>query len=153
MNIRTRSRDLQLKWLSATHRALLAATRGRIGWSVGSIFMVELHTIGRSSGLRRSTMLSAPLHDPGRYVLVASKGGDDRHPQWYLNLVANPEIELTVKGITRPMRARTTDAAEKAALWSKIVAAHPNYGRYQQKTARQIPVVICEPRAIADGGG
>jgi deazaflavin-dependent oxidoreductase (nitroreductase family) len=152
MGIRTRVWDQLLKGMSLGHRGILAVSRGRIGWSVGSIFMVELHTIGRSTGARRSTMLSAPLHEPGRYVLVASKGGDDRHPQWYLNLVANPDVELTVKGVTQPMRARTADPAEKARLWPEIVAAYPNYARYQQKTSRDIPVVICEPRGALEPG-
>jgi len=79
-------------------------------------------------------------------VLIASKGGDDRNPQWYLNLVANPDVELTVYGTTMPMRARTANPAEKAELWPQIVAAYKGYDGYQQKTSRDIPVVICEPR-------
>ena len=81
----------------------------------------------------------------GRYVLVASKGGDDRHPLWYLNLVAHPDIELTIRGKTLPMRARTATRAEKAELWPTIVAAYKGYEGYQRNTDRDIPVVICEP--------
>jgi deazaflavin-dependent oxidoreductase (nitroreductase family) len=77
---------------------------------------------------------------------VASKGGDDRHPFWYNNLVAQPEVDLTIRGVTRPFRARTASSAEKAALWPRIVAAYPGYGAYQGRTERDIPVVICEPR-------
>lgn len=139
-------KDLGFKTLSRTHRALLLVSRGRIGWKLGSMAAVELHTIGHSSGKRRSTMLSAPVYDDSRYVLVASKGGDDRHPQWYLNLVANPEIELTVKGRTIPMRARTASREEKAELWPAIVGAYHGYESYQRKTSRDIPVIICEPR-------
>ena len=91
-------------------------------------------------------MLTAPVHDNGRYVLVASKGGDDRHPNWYLNLVAHPEVELTVRGSTLLMRARTATPAEKAELWPRIVGAYSGYATYQTKTSRDIPVVICEPR-------
>jgi deazaflavin-dependent oxidoreductase (nitroreductase family) len=79
-------------------------------------------------------------------VLVASKGGDDRHPFWYNNLVAQPEVDLTIRGVTRPFRARTASSAEKAALWPRIVAAYPGYGAYQGRTDRDIPVVICVPR-------
>ena len=79
-------------------------------------------------------------------MLVASKGGDDRHPEWYLNLTANPEVELTVDGATRPMRARTASTEEKAELWPRIVSAYRGYGGYQRRTTRDIPVVICEPR-------
>jgi len=76
----------------------------------GSMPALQLHTVGRVSGKRRSVMLTAPVHDDGCYVLVASKGGDDRDPDWYRNLVANPEVELTVQGTTIPMTARTATA-------------------------------------------
>jgi deazaflavin-dependent oxidoreductase (nitroreductase family) len=139
-------KNLGFRAMSRAHKALLIVSGGLIGWSLGSLPVVELHTIGRSSGTSRSTMLTAPVHSDDRCVLVASKGGDDRHPQWYLNLVAHPDIELTVKGRTMPMRARTASAEEKAELWPAIVAAYRGYESYQRKTARDIPVVICEPR-------
>jgi deazaflavin-dependent oxidoreductase (nitroreductase family) len=138
--------DFQLKAMNVVHRALLAVSGGRIGSSIGSMPAVELHTIGRKSGQRRSTMLTAPVHGDGRYVLVASKGGDDRHPEWYLNLVADPDVELTVAGATMPMTARTATAEEKADLWPQIVSAYKGYAGYQRRSARDIPVVICEPR-------
>ncbi len=128
------------------HRALLAITRGRKGWTIGPMPAVELHTIGRVSGVRRATMLTSPVHGDGRWVLVASKGGDDRDPEWYRNLVANPDVDLTVRGTTRAMHARTATPQEKAELWPQIVKVNPGYASYQTKTARQIPVVICEAR-------
>ncbi|MDQ1576809.1 MAG: hypothetical protein QOH55_1959 [Microbacteriaceae bacterium] len=139
-------KDLGFKALSRAHKSLLIVSAGRIGWSLGSMAVVELHTIGRTSGKRRSTMLTAPVHGDGRYVLVASKGGGSRHPQWYLNLLANPDIELTVRRRTMPMRARTASREEKAELWPAIVAAYRGYEGYQRKTTRDIPVVVCEPR-------
>ncbi|MFO7689655.1 MAG: nitroreductase family deazaflavin-dependent oxidoreductase [Cryobacterium sp.] len=146
MSVRTRMTDSSMKIMNAAHRALLAVSGGRLGGTVQLMPVVELHTIGRSSGRRRSTMLTAPVHDGDTFVLVASKGGDDRNPFWYLNLVAQPDIELTVRGVTRPMRARTASPAEKAALWPRIVAAYSGYEGYQNKTDRDIPVVLCEPR-------
>ena len=146
LTLRNRLADALMKGMNLAHRAILAATGGRVGWRLGPMTAVELHTIGRSTGRRRSTMLSAPVRDGDRFVLVASKGGDDRNPQWYLNLVANPEVELTVRDKTFRMRARTATPAEKAALWPAIVAANPGYAGYQQKTTRDIPVVVCEPR-------
>jgi len=131
--------------MNVGHRMLLTLSRGRLGWTIGPMHTVELHTIGRSTGQRRSTMLTAPVHEDEGYVLVASKGGDDRNPFWYLNLLANPNVELTIRGVTRPFRARTASAAEKTALWPKIVAAYSGYDAYQSKTNREIPVVICEP--------
>ena len=91
-------------------------------------------------------MLTTPIHDESRVVLVASKGGDDRDPQWYRNLVANPDVQITMDGETRAMRARTASPEEKAALWPDIVAAYKGYDSYQKKAGRDIPVVICEPR-------
>ena len=138
--------DFGHRLINRFHRGLLAVTGGRIGSRFGSMPVVELHTIGRTSGERRSAMLTAPVREDGRYVLVASKGGDSRHPSWYVNLVANPDVELTVDGRTVPMRARTATPTERAELWPRITRAYPGYAGYQRKTTRQIPVVICEPR-------
>lgn len=92
-------------------------------------------------------MLASPIHDADRVVLVASKGGDERDPAWYLNLTANPDVEVTMNGETRKMRARTASPDEKAALWPDIVASYKGYAGYQEKSGRDIPVVICEPRS------
>jgi deazaflavin-dependent oxidoreductase (nitroreductase family) len=136
-----------MKAMNLVHRGLLTLSGGRIGGRLASMPAVQLHTIGRSSGKRRSVMLTAPVHGDGRYVLVASKGGDDRHPDWYRNLAANPDVEITVGGETHPMTARTATDEEKAELWPDIVKVYKGYGKYQQKTNRDIPVVICEPRS------
>lgn len=138
--------DFGYRLLNRLHRGLLAVSGGRIGRRIGSMPVVELHTIGRASGRRRSVMLTAPVHDAGRYVLIASKGGDDRHPAWYRNLAANPEVEVTIDGRTVPMHARTATAAERAELWPRITREYRGYAGYQRKTTREIPVVICEPR-------
>jgi deazaflavin-dependent oxidoreductase (nitroreductase family) len=105
---------------------------------------VELSTIGRKTGQPRLTMLTSPLYDDTRVVLIASKGGDDRDPQWYRNLSANPAVEVTIDGTTRKMRARTASPEEKATLWPDIVAAYKGYAGYEKRSARDIPVVICE---------
>jgi len=138
--------DLVTKGMNLTHRAALKASGGRLGRQVFGMPAVEVHTTGRKSGERRSVMLTTPIHEPGRVVLVASKGGDDRHPDWYHNIVANSEVDITEAGVTRPMRARTATADEKAELWPTIVAAYKGYAGYQKRTDRDIPVVICEPR-------
>jgi deazaflavin-dependent oxidoreductase (nitroreductase family) len=153
MSFRTKLTDLGMTALNNAHRGILRATGGRVGWSVGRMPVVELHTRGRSTGRRRSTMLTAPVHGNGRYILVASRGGDIRHPDWYRNLVANPDVELTVKDSTFLMRARTASPSEKAELWPEIVAAYPGYARYERKTTRDIPVVICEPRESPQAAG
>jgi deazaflavin-dependent oxidoreductase (nitroreductase family) len=91
-------------------------------------------------------MLTSPVYEDDRVVLIASKGGGDRNPEWYLNLVADPDVELTVDGTTKKMRARTASADEKTTLWPRIIEAGKSYADYQRRTDRDIPVVICEPR-------
>ena len=91
-------------------------------------------------------MLTAPVYELTRVVLVASKGGDDRDPEWYRNLVANPDVEFEVRGTTRPMRARMATDDERAELWPEIIRAYRGYDAYQRRTDRQIPIVIVEPR-------
>jgi deazaflavin-dependent oxidoreductase (nitroreductase family) len=131
--------------LEQGHRTLLKLTGGRFPRTILGMQPVELHTTGRKSGLRRSTMLTAPVYGDERVVIVASKGGHQDHPDWYKNLVANPEVELTVDGRTRRMRARTASAQEKAELWPGIVSTYKGYAGYQKNTDRDIPVVILEP--------
>jgi deazaflavin-dependent oxidoreductase (nitroreductase family) len=85
-----------------------------------------------------------PYHDG--VILVASLGGALRHPTWYHNLVANPDIEVQVKGDTLVLRARQASAQEKAEVWPVCVEHYPDYDLYQRRTQRDIPVFICEPR-------
>jgi deazaflavin-dependent oxidoreductase (nitroreductase family) len=144
MDIRTTLVDTGMKAMNVLHRTILKASGGRLLSNPLGMPTVELHTIGRKSGRRRATLLTAPIHDATRTVLVASKGGDDRNPEWYLNLVANPEVELTIAGSTQSMRARTASASEKDELWPQIIAAYKGYAGYQRRTDRDIPVVICE---------
>jgi deazaflavin-dependent oxidoreductase (nitroreductase family) len=139
--------DAGFKMMNWTHRAVLAVTGGRFPKKLFGMAPVELTTIGRKTGQPRMTMLTSPIHDDARVVLIASKGGDDRDPQWYRNLSANPDVEVTIDGSTRKMRARTATPDEKAALWPDIVAAYKGYDGYQKRAEREIPVIICEPRA------
>lgn len=138
--------DLGMKGMNLGHRVILKVSGGRLLKEPFGMPTVELHTVGRKSGQKRSTMLTAPVHSATRVVLVASKGGDDRNPLWYGNLVADPEVELTIAGETSPWTARTATGAERAELWPQITAAYKGYAGYQKRTDREIPVVICEPR-------
>jgi deazaflavin-dependent oxidoreductase (nitroreductase family) len=138
--------DISMKTMSQVHRAIVHLSGGQVLGSAFGMPVVELHTTGCTSGLPRSTMLTAPVADGDRVVLVASKGGDDRDPDWYRNLLAHPEIELTMARQRRPMRARRASPAEKAELWPQVVATYPGYAGYQRRTEREIPLVICESR-------
>ena len=146
MDLRHYLTDISLKTMSRLHRAIVQLSGGQILGSAFGMPVVELHTVGRNSGLPRSTMLTAPVIDGDRVVLVASKGGDDRDPDWYRNLLAHPDTELTMGGRRRPVRARQASPEEKAELWPRVVAAYQGYGSYQRRTDRDIPLVICEPR-------
>ena len=136
--------DRGLAALAGLHRFAIRISGGRLGWRIGSMTVVELHTIGRQSGKRRSAMLTAPISSEDRVVLVASKGGADRHPAWYLNLVAHPEVEISTREWRRPFVARTASAEEKRELWPAVTRNYRGYAHYQQRTARDIPVVVCE---------
>ena len=138
--------DISLKTMSRVHQAIVHLSGGSVLGSAFGMPVVELHTLGRKSGRPRSTMLTAPIVDGDTVLLVASKGGDDRDPDWYRNLMANPDVELTISGRRRPMRARPASPEEKAEVWPRVVAAYQGYASYQRRTERDIPLVICEPR-------
>src|SRR5579859_2109807 len=106
MSVQQQLADIGLKTMSRVHRVILRTTSGRVLNSAFGMPVVELRTVGRKSGLPRSTMLTAPVIDGQRIVLVASKGGDDRDPEWYRNLMAHPDAELMVHGQRRLVRAR-----------------------------------------------
>jgi deazaflavin-dependent oxidoreductase (nitroreductase family) len=107
--------------------------------------IVELVTVGRKTRRRHSTMLTVPVIEGDNLVLVASKGGDDRDPDWLRNLVATPEIEVIWRGERRSMRARLASAEEIERLWPKVVASYRSYENYRRRAARDIPLVICSP--------
>jgi deazaflavin-dependent oxidoreductase (nitroreductase family) len=126
------------------HVQLYRWTGGLIGHRIGSVENVVLTTTGRRSGKARSTPLTVTV-DGDRLVLVASNGGAPKHPDWYLNLTANPEVKVQRGREVIDMRARTATAAERTELWPKVLKSWRGYEGYQKKTEREIPLVICEP--------
>ncbi len=139
--------DYMLKGMNLVHRGLLAVTFGKFGWDVAGMAALELTTIGRTSGQPRSVMLTSPLQEGDTIVVVASRGGDDHHPAWYLNLVANPDVQVVWKGKPKvAMTARTATPEERARMWPLITAKYKNYGDYQTKTDREIPLVLLTPK-------
>jgi deazaflavin-dependent oxidoreductase (nitroreductase family) len=108
--------------------------------------VVILTTLGARSGKVRKTPLMRVEHD-GTYVVVASLGGAPKHPVWYYNVVAHPEVELQDGPVRQDMTAREVTGEEKAQWWDRAVAAYPDYADYQKKTDRQIPVFVLEPLA------
>ena len=138
--------DLVLKTMNTVHRTMLKLTGGRFGWEISNMPVLELTTTGRKSGQPRAVMLTSPLQEGSTLVVVASRGGDDQHPAWFLNLRDDPHVEVSLKGAPKqPMTARVAGPEERARMWPKIVADHKNYGGYQQRTEREIPLVLLEP--------
>ncbi|MFE2996657.1 nitroreductase family deazaflavin-dependent oxidoreductase [Nocardia sp. NPDC059246] len=139
-------KDGGAKLMNLAHRVVLTVSGNKLLANPFGMPVVELHTVGRKSGLPRSCYLTAPVHDADRVVLVASKGGDDRNPDWYRNLQAHPDAELVIYGRRRKVHAHTADHSERAELWPQITSAYKGYANYQERTTREIPVVICELR-------
>src|ERR1700719_909474 len=124
--------DLTLKTMNGIHRALLKVSGGRIGWEASKMPVLELTTTGRKTGQPRSVMLTSPYQEGTTIVVVASRGGDDEHPAWFLTLRDDPDVEVAYKGAPKMrMRARVADSADRARLWPLVVADHKNYAGYQ----------------------
>ncbi|MGH3726848.1 MAG: nitroreductase family deazaflavin-dependent oxidoreductase [Mycobacterium sp.] len=138
--------DFTVKVANVAHRLVLKATCNRVLSTISTLPVVELKTTGRKSGQAHAVLLTAVVADDSRVVLIASKAGDDRHPDWYQNLVANPEVTVTVRRLARQLRARTASPEERAELWEHAISVYPGYAQYQRNTSRRIPVVICETR-------
>ncbi|WP_181781976.1 nitroreductase/quinone reductase family protein [Pseudonocardia pini] len=138
--------DRFLKGMNAVHRALLKVTGGRVGYAAGDMPVVELTTVGRRTGEPRSVLLTAPVTEADTLVVVASRGGDDRHPAWFLNLRAEPAVRVSVRGgPERPMRAEIVGPEERPELWARIAGRYRNYAGYQRRTDREIPLVRLIP--------
>ncbi len=119
------------------------ATDGAEGHDWQGTTVLLLTTTGRRTGQLRTLPLIYQKHGDD-HLVVASKGGSDEPPAWYLNLEANPEVEVQVHGDRFTARARTATAAEKPELWEIMTATWPAYDEYQTKTDRDIPVVVLE---------
>lgn len=140
--------DRFLKAMNATHRLLIKVTGGRIGNEAGGMPVLELTTIGRRSGTPRAVMLTSPLQDGDAYVVVASRGGDDHHPAWFLNLRDEPKVQVAVKGgQPTAMIADIATPEERARMWPQIAGRYRNYAGYQKRTSREIPLVLLRPAA------
>ena len=135
-----------LKGMNALHRGLLKVSGGRLGWTAGKMPVLELITTGRKSGKKRAVMLTSPHQDGDSLLVVASRGGDDIHPAWFLNLRDDPAVEVALGGgSAKPYTARVLSSQERAQVWEKVAAEFRNYAGYQKKTDREIPLVYLDP--------
>jgi deazaflavin-dependent oxidoreductase (nitroreductase family) len=134
-----------LKAMNFIHKAGLALSFGRWGWVAGGMPAIKLYTTGRKSGQERESMLTCPAVQGDTFVIVASRGGDDFHPAWFLNLRDNPTVWVEAKGQPKHQRrARIATPDERNALWPAITANYKGYANYQSRTDREIPIVFLE---------
>lgn len=129
------------------HTLAYRATRGVVGHRIPGIRapMLLLDHVGAKSGKRRTSPLLY-IPDGDRYAIIASKGGHPRHPAWFHNLRANPEVEVQAGSRRVAVRARVATGAERERLWRRAVELYRSYADYQARTEREIPVVVLEPR-------
>ena len=135
--------------MTGAHARLYRATGGKVAGRMGGQQLGLLTTTGRRTGRQHTTPLTC-FPRGSDVVVVASNAGSDRHPSWYLNLQARPTVRLQVRDEVREMTARTASAEEKAALWPQIVADAKNFGGYERRTRRNIPLVVLSP--LPDAG-
>jgi deazaflavin-dependent oxidoreductase (nitroreductase family) len=135
-----------VRMMSTTHAALYRLVGGAGGLNRNTLILT---TRGRKSGREISKPLLFFQND-GRVYIVASYGGNDSPPAWYLNLVKNPEVKAQIGSKTGTYRARTLSAEEAKPIWPGLLAIYPSYGDYQKKTTRQIPIVELAPASGAN---
>lgn len=140
----TEGRDAFVRFWSTLHEATFRVSGGRALTRILGMSVIQLTTTGRRTGELRSTILTAPVIEEERIVLVGSNGGDDRHPQWYLNMVAQPTVRVTRGGVERQFRGRVAHGSERADLWRTIRTVTPVYELHQRRTSRELPVVVLE---------
>lgn len=140
----TQEEDDQL--FGEEHVRVYRETGGERGYHWRGTTILLLTTTGRKSGESRTTPLIHRV-DNDRWIVVASKGGTDEHPSWFMNLSDDPEIEIQVKEETIPVTASVVEGEERERLWKLMAEVWPDYDEYQRKTDRQIPIVALERRA------
>jgi F420H(2)-dependent quinone reductase len=136
-------RDSMVRRLSRFHRRLYRLTRGALGRRLVHNDMLLLTTYGARTGRDHAVPLLY-LRDGDRLVVIASYGGRPHHPQWFQNLVANPEAIVQVRSKRWPVRARAATPDERSEWWPRVLAAYYKYREYQSNTDRVIPVVFLD---------
>ena len=136
--------SLRIKALSALHRGIYSASGGRVGDRIAGMPVLLLTTTGRKTGKPRTSPLSY-FEDDGAIVLVASYGGRPHNPDWFENLVAAGEGEVTIGRESRRLTARQATPEERARLWPWIVDTYDGYAKYQARTSREIPLAVLTP--------
>jgi deazaflavin-dependent oxidoreductase (nitroreductase family) len=133
-----------IRTTTVINRFLFKLTNGRIGGRFGKVKILLLTTSGRKSGKQRTVPLQY-FNDGEEYAIVASNGGDDRHPGWWLNLQAEPKAEVQIGAEKLSVEARRASPEEKGRIWPNVISVYPGYDEYQTRTSREIPLVLLRP--------
>lgn len=139
-------KDILIKWFMRINAFFLRVTNGRLGGKLGTQTILLLETTGRNSGQPREIPIAYFFHQ-GKYLIVESNWGKDRHADWYLNLKKNPRALLTVTGRRIAVNAHDAEGEEYTRLWKFATEHHPPYLQYQKMTRRPIPIVVFQPVA------
>ena len=135
-----------LRRLMGAHTTAYRVTRGMIGHRFpGAPPSLLLDHVGARTGTKRTSPLVYTV-DGENLILVASKGGYPKHPAWFHNLLAHPDTTIQVGAEQRPVRAHVATAAERKRMWPLVVSNYGGYEDYARRTAREIPLVVLEPR-------
>jgi len=137
-------KDFLIRIFMAANAFLIRTTNGRIGSKLSTQTILLLETIGRKSGQPRQIPIAYFFHE-GKYLVVESNWGKDRHADWYLNLLKNPRAILQVNGRTIHVEAHDAQGDEYAGLWRFATERHPPFLRYQKMTKRRIPITVFQP--------
>lgn len=134
-----------IRWMTKANTWVYRATGGKLGNKfMRGAPVCLITTVGRKSGEKRTVALIY-MQDGDDVILVASKGGMSKHPQWYLNMEANPDCDVEIGTTITPMKARRASDEEKAAYWPRLLKVYPDYDDYQARTTRNIPVMVLSP--------
>jgi deazaflavin-dependent oxidoreductase (nitroreductase family) len=144
-------RDGTVRRLSSLHIVVFKLTRGRVGGRLVDNDMLLLTTAGARTGRDHTVPLLFLRHQES-FVVIASYGGRDDHPQWYRNLRANPVASVRVGTKSTEVVARTASGEEWSRLWRDVVRAYDQYRVYQSRTDREIPIVVLEPTVLPLAG-
>lgn len=145
--------DFTFKLANWANRTAIRCSGGRIGWIHKGTPIIEVTMTGRRSGEPRTTLLSAVAERDGAFVVIGSRGGDAKHPAWFLNMRDNPAVTVRNRDGTRQMTARLTEGDERAELWAQATVKDDHYLRFQARTDRQFPIVMLEPAPDVGAGG
>jgi deazaflavin-dependent oxidoreductase (nitroreductase family) len=136
----TRFKPRTIRLIGRLHASLWRLTRGRFVDGIGAAPFILLTTRGRKTGRLRTTPVLY-LEDGGDFIVIASFGGNDMHPAWYLNLKEHPEAEIVIRGERRRVSSREITIEEKKLIWPRLAKLYPQFRIYQQRTSREIPLM------------